>query len=106
MQKSAQSKFGHAASTISVGATPWWTGGTLRVGARGLEIAGRPAEALAAELGTPVYLYDGARVREQLARLREALSGISRWRIYYALKANRFPPLLNLLRTEGDVGIA
>ncbi len=52
-----------------------------------------------------MYLYDGARVREQLARLREALSGFSRWRIYYALKANRFPPLLSLLRTEGDIGI-
>ncbi len=42
MQKPAQSNFGHAASTISVGATPWWTGGTLRVGARGLEIAFGP----------------------------------------------------------------
>ncbi len=63
----------------------------VRAGARGLEIASRRAEALAAELGTPLYLYDGARVREQLARLREALSGFARWRIYYALKANRFP---------------
>ena len=105
MKKPTQPNSGHAASTISVGTTPWWTGGTLRVGARGLEIAGRRAEALAAELGTPLYLYDGARVREQLARLREALSGFARWRIYYALKANRFPPLLSLLRTEGDVGI-
>ena len=105
MKKPAQPNSGHAASTISVGTTPWWTGGTLRAGARGLEIASRRAEALAAELGTPLYLYDGARVREQLARLREALSGFARWRIYYALKANRFPPLLSLLRTEGDVGI-
>jgi len=85
--------------------TSWWTGGTLRVGARGLEIGGRCVEALAADLGTPLYLYDRARVREQLARLREALSGLARWRIYYALKANRFPPLLSLLRTEGDVGV-
>ena len=91
MKKPAQPNSGHAASTISVGTTPWWTGGTLRVGARGLETAGRRAEALAAELGTPLYLYDSARVREQLARLREALSGFARWRIYYALKANRFP---------------
>src|SRR5215203_7521362 len=94
-----------APSTVCVGMTPWWTGGTLRVGARGLEIAGRSVEALAAELGTPLYLYDRARVHEQLARLREALSGFARWRIYYALKANRFPPLLSLLRNEGDVGI-
>jgi len=105
MKKLAQPNSGHAASTISVGATPWWTGGTLRAGACGLEIASRRVEALAAELGTPLYLYDGARVREQLTRLREALSGFARWRIYYALKANRFPPLLSLFRREGDVGI-
>jgi diaminopimelate decarboxylase len=105
MKKPAQPNSGHGASTISVGTTPWWAGGTLRAGAHGLEIASRRAEALAAELGTPLYLYDGARVREQLGRLREALSGFARWRIYYALKANRFPPLLSLLRTEGDVGI-
>lgn len=86
-------------------AMPWWAGGTLRAGADGLEIAGQRVEALADELGTPLYLYDGARVREQLASLREALSGFARRRIYYALKANRFPPLLGLLRAEGDVGI-
>jgi diaminopimelate decarboxylase len=93
------------ASTLSIGTTPWWTGGTLRAGARGVEVAGQCVEALAAELGTPLYLYDGARVRDQLARLRGALSGFARWRIYYAMKANRFPPFLSLLRSEGDIGI-
>ena len=105
MKKHTQLNTDYAASTSFAGTTPWWAGGMLRVGARGIEIAGRRAEALAAELSTPLYLYDGARVREQLARLREALSGFARWRIYYALKANRFPPLLSLLRTEGDVGV-
>jgi diaminopimelate decarboxylase len=105
MQEPAQLNSGHADSTVSASTTPWWTGGTLRVGASGLEIAGHRVEALAAELGTPLYLYDGARVREQLACLREALSGFARWRIYYALKANRFPPLLSLLRAEWNVGI-
>src|SRR3954454_11385362 len=104
MTQQPQPSFGDA-STISVGATPWWAGGTLRVGARGVEIAGQRIEALAAQLGTPLYVYDAARVRNQLTQLREALSCFSRWRIYYALKANRFPPLLSLLRTEGDIGI-
>ncbi len=105
MKKPAQRNLGDAASTVAVGATPWWVGGTVVVGAQGLEIAGQRVEALAAELGTPLYLYDSARVREQLACMREALAGFTRRRIYYALKANRFPPLLSLLRAEGDVGI-
>jgi diaminopimelate decarboxylase len=96
---------GRSVRSASFTAIPWWTGGTLRAGADGLEIAGRRVEALADELGTPLYLYDGARVREQLASLREALSVFARRRIYYALKANRFPPLLGLLRAEGDIGI-
>ena len=37
--------------------TPWWTGDTLRVGSNGSKIAGHRAEALAAELGTPLYLH-------------------------------------------------
>src|SRR5258706_5956017 len=83
MKKPAQPDSGQAASAISVRTTPWWTGGTLRAGARGLEIAGQRAEVLAAELGTPLYLYDGARVREQLACLRDAPSGFALQRIYY-----------------------
>lgn len=86
-------------------ALPWWVGGSLTISADGVEVGGRNLEELARSLGTPLYLYDGARIREQIAILRAALAPFQRRRIYYALKANRFGPLLKLIRGEGDVGV-
>ncbi len=93
------------AYSVSGDPQPWWAGGTLRVGPAGIEIGGQSVAALARAAGTPLYLYDGARVRAQLAELRAALSGFTRSRIFYALKANRFRPLLELLHAERDIGI-
>ncbi len=84
--------------------TPWWAGGTLGVGAAGLTLAGRPVADLAAQHGTPSYLYDAARVRGAVAGLRAALAPFAQARIYYAIKANHFGPLLDLLQSAG-IGI-
>ena len=80
---------------------PWWLGGSLAVGVAGLEMAGHSVAALAAELDVPLYLYDATRVRGQVAELRAALAPFREARICYAMKANRFGPLLNLMRREG-----
>ncbi len=80
---------------------PWWLGGSLTIGAAGLEMAGRSVAALAAETDTPLYLYDSARVRAQVAEVRAALAPFRDARICYAMKANRFGPILDLLRREG-----
>ncbi len=84
--------------------SPWWLGGALSVGPRGLRLGSVDVVELAESLGTPAYLYDHARLRTNVARLRAALSRFREQRIYYALKANRFAPLVRLLRAEG-VGI-
>lgn len=85
-------------------APPWWVGGSLRAGAEGLMLADRSVAALAQESGTPVYLYDQARIAEAVATLRTALAPFRNSRIYFALKANRFAPIVQLLRAQG-VGI-
>ena len=84
--------------------SPWWLGGALSVGPSGLRLGSADVVDLAESLGTPAYLYDGARLRTNVARLRAALSRFREQRIYYALKANRFAPLVRILRAE-RVGI-
>lgn len=88
-------------------APEWWARDDLRRGADGsLILAGRDVAALAAEQGRPLFVYSGARVLANVARLRGALaaSGCAH-RLYYAMKCNRFPPLLRLLAETGGIGI-
>ena len=54
-----------------------------------LTIAGRPADAWAAE--TPAFVYDAGIVADRVARFRAALPGID---LHYAIKANPLPALL------------
>jgi len=55
-------------------------------------------EALAAEHGTPLYLFDADHVRARIRAVREALQGLVQ--VYYAVKAN---PNLGLLRAVRPV---
>jgi diaminopimelate decarboxylase len=56
--------------------------------------------------GTPVYLYNSARIKENLTRLAQSLGkrGI-KFKIFYALKANRFLPLVTYLKMLGRCGV-
>ena len=88
------------------GPTPWWHVDGLGSGPAGLTLGGVPVAESAAMHGTPLYLYDPATVRRQVAALRAALSSTGlEWRIHYAMKANRFGPILDAIRAAGDVGI-
>ncbi len=87
------------------GSSPWWERPDLRYRDGRLVFAGRDLASLAAS-GTPTYVYHAGRVLENLRRLREALAGAGVGHdIYYALKANRYPPLLDALRAHGACGI-
>lgn len=57
-------------------------------------------EALAEEHGTPLYVYDGARVLERLRAVREAFSGVDLL-VAYSVKANSNLALLTLLARVG-----
>ena len=55
---------------------------------------------LAAEHGTPLYVYSAKTIRDQYRRLDEALSGLDH-RVCFAMKANSNLAVLNLLAREG-----
>ena len=87
-------------------APAWWQrpgldyrGGTLHLGRHDLQ-------RLAGSGRTPLYAYHAPRVGTNLARLRAALAGSGlRTRVFYAMKSNRFPPLLRFLRRRGGCGV-
>lgn len=84
----------------------WWARDDLDyVGGR-LTFAGHDVAALADQADGPLYLYSAARVRENLERLQSALGGVGRpTRVYYAMKANRYVPLLEAMAGWGLCGI-
>jgi diaminopimelate decarboxylase len=85
--------------------TTWWERPGLEVREGRLTIAGRDAESLAREHGTPLYVYDLVRVAEQARALQDAMAQAGlRHRVRLALKAQREPELLRLLRSLGDPG--
>lgn len=86
----------------------WWARNGLGHEEGRLVFAGRDCDELARQFGTPTFLYDASRILDNTSRLHKALLGAGfadRFRILYAMKANRFQPLLTLLKTSGLVGI-
>ena len=63
-----------------------------------LMIGGHSASSLA-EAGTPLFVYDRARIAAQVERFRAAFPGIA---LHYALKANSYAPLLDHMATLVD----
>lgn len=86
----------------------WWQREDLRFDDGELIFAGRRVEDLAAQFGTPAFFYNGRRIVANVERLHQALRGAGlsgRFAVKYAMKANRFAPLLTHLRSSGLVGI-
>ncbi|MEX2153376.1 MAG: diaminopimelate decarboxylase [Gemmatimonadaceae bacterium] len=65
-----------------------------------LSCEGVPVERIAREVGTPVYIYSSATIRDRYERLEATLSGVPH-RIHYTLKANSNRTILRLLKTLG-----
>jgi len=79
-----------------------WPAGTVRDNDGRLVIGGLPIAELAAEWGTPLYLYDEATLRGNARRFREAFAAAyPRSRVVYAGKAGALPALLAILHQEG-----
>lgn len=89
---------------------PWWAHRGLSVRGGRLQIAGRDAEAVAREHGTPLYAYDVMRIGEQIESLLDAV-GNSRLatRVRVAMKAQHEPEILEYVRRRfcpyGDRGV-
>lgn len=85
---------------------PWWTRPGLEVVDGRLHVAGRDAETLAREHGTPLFVYDLARIGEQARALRAAFGRLdAAFTLRLALKAQRDPAVLAFIRALGFVGI-
>ncbi len=65
---------------------------------RGLLIGSGSAESLA-EQGTPLFVYDAARIAAQVQRFRAAFPSVA---LHYAVKANPYPPLLETMAALVD----
>ena len=65
-----------------------------------LHINGLSTADLASEFGTPLYVYDAAVIRRQLANVRGAFSALP-FQPFYAMKANGNLSLLRLIREQG-----
>ena len=87
-------------------AAPWWVRPGLDIDTAGrLRIAGRDAEALVREHGTPLFAYDRVRFAENARRFQAALerSGLP-YRLRFAMKANPYPEILEVFRGLGAPG--
>jgi diaminopimelate decarboxylase len=71
-----------------------------------LYFAGRSVAALVEEHGAPLALYDRQRVLANVHRLADAFARTGHpHQVYYAIKSNRFAPLLDAVRSTGRCGI-
>jgi diaminopimelate decarboxylase len=85
---------------------PWWSRPGLEVAGGRLRIAGRDAESLAREQGTPMFVYDLVRIEEQARALAGAFERVGApFRLRLALKAQRDPRVLAFVRELGFVGL-
>jgi diaminopimelate decarboxylase len=83
----------------------WWHRPGLQPVDGRLRIAGRDAEALAREHGTPLFVYDVTHVEENVRALQRALKGTGcPWKLRLALKAQRAPEILARVRAIGEPG--
>ena len=73
-----------------------------------MQFAGKSVADLTNEHGTPTFVYSSERIASNVQRLQDALDATElkdRYTILYAMKANHFRPLLQLLQQQGSVGI-
>jgi diaminopimelate decarboxylase len=84
----------------------WWERRGLEVRDGRLLVAGRDAETVARDHGTPVFAYDLPRIEEQARGLVDAFAraGVP-FRLRLALKAQREPEVLVFVRNLEFVGI-
>jgi len=71
-----------------------------------LIFANKNIQQFAQQVGTPLFVHSAARILANINRVEQALqsTGLAS-RVFYALKANRYAPLLTFIKTATDCGI-
>lgn len=94
---------------MTIAVTPeWWQRQDLHFADGELAFAGRKVSELAEQFDSPAFFYNAQRVSEKLQGLQQALdnAGLAgRHKVHYAMKANRFAPLLTYLASKTACGI-
>lgn len=86
----------------------WWQRNDLCYHNSELHFAGQSVQNLVSQFGSPSFVYSTERVKANLLRVQNALDAAGlkgRSSIYYAMKANRFAPLLRFIQQTGLCGI-
>lgn len=93
-------------NTATALAPAWWERADLCTRGTTLTFGGHDPAQIARAETKPVFLYSAARVQANLLRLHDTLvqRGV-RSRVFYAIKSNRYAPLLTFLRTLGRCGV-
>lgn len=86
--------------------TAWWEREDLGYQNGRLRLGQQDLQTLAEEAGTPTFVYHTPRIVANLNRLKAALNRHQvPHKIFFALKANRFLPLVTFLKMQGGVGL-
>ncbi len=86
----------------------WWHRYDLNMRDNELVFANQSVSKLATQFDSPAFFYHANRVTEKLNGLHHALNSAgfsNRFKIHFAMKANRFSPLLTHIKSTGLCGI-
>lgn len=82
----------------------WWQREGLKYEAGKLCFEGQSVQENVQFYDGPTFLYSRSRIQNNINRLKLSLEGLS-YQIFYALKANRFLPLLTFLQENSSLGV-
>jgi len=84
---------------------PWWQRNDLRYENNRLKFGTTDLNTVAVS-GTPTYVYNSVRIGENIGRLQACLDkSHPRTGLFYAMKSNRFRPILKWMAGRGNLGI-
>ena len=83
----------------------WWEREDLCYKDGHLVFSGASVSDLIRLTGTPAFFYSGKRICQNIERIHNALSKLDAHQIYYAIKANRFAPILTSIKSGGQCGV-
>ncbi|WP_300464578.1 diaminopimelate decarboxylase [Desulfobacula sp.] len=83
----------------------WWEREDLCYKDGHLFFSGESVTDLIGLTGTPAFFYTGKRILQNIERLHTALDQLESHKIFYAIKANRFAPLLTHIKDTGGCGV-
>ncbi len=83
----------------------WWERDDFCYKDGHLFFSGKPVTDLTGLTGTPAFFYSGKRIAANIGRLQKTLSQLGSYKIFYAIKANRFAPVLTYIKSTGLCGV-